>query len=166
MRRAAIGWSVMMTGCLVAGMVAQTTPNLSGTWTLVPDPNAPQAAGRGRGGGMFGGLGTTATIAQDAKTLTITRTTQAGEVKSVYNLDGSDSPNTMTFGENSIQLVSKAKWDAGKLSITTSSNFNGNAFETTMRLSLEGGNLVVESTRPDFQGGGAPVTTKMTYKKV
>ena len=163
MRRAATGWSVMLTMCLAAGVVAQTTPNFSGTWTLVPDPNAPQAAGRG--GGMFGGLGTTATIAQDAKTLTLTRTTQAGEVKSVYNLDGSDSPNTMTFGENSVQLVSKVKWDAGKLNIVTSSNFNGNTFETTMRLSLEGGNLVVESTRPDFQGGGAPVTTKTTYKK-
>ena len=163
MRRAATGWSVMLTMCLAAGVLAQTTPNFSGTWTLVPDPNAPTAAGRG--GGMFGGLGTTATIAQDAKTLTLTRTTLAGEVKSVYNLDGSDSPNTMTFGENSVQLVSKAKWEAGKLSIVTSSNFNGNTFETTMRLSLEGGNLVVESTRPDFQGGGAPVTTKTTYKK-
>jgi hypothetical protein len=27
------------------------------------------------------------------------------------------------------------------------------------------GNLVVETTRPDFQGGGGPVTTKMSYKK-
>ena len=163
MRRATTGWSVMLTMCLATGVLAQTTPNFSGTWTLVPDPNAAPAAGRG--GGMFGGLGTTATIAQDAKTLTLTRTTQAGEVKSVYNLDGSDSPNTMTFGENSVQLISKAKWAAGKLVITTTSNFGGNAFETTMRLSLEGGNLVVESTRPDFQGGGAPVTTKTTYKK-
>jgi hypothetical protein len=160
-----MGWSVMMTVCLAAGMLAQTTPSFSGTWTLVPDPNAPQAAGRGRGGGMFGGLGTTATIAQDAKTLTITRTTQAGEIKSIHNLDGSESTNTVTFGENSVQFVSKAKWDAGKLVITTSSNFGGNAFETTMSLSLDGGNLVVEFMRPDVQGGGAPVTTKTTYKK-
>ena len=153
----------MLTMCLAAGVLAQTTPNFSGTWTLVPDPNAPQVAGgRGRGGGM---LGTTATIGQDAKTLTITRTTAAGEIKSTYNLDGSDSTNTMTFGENSMQFVSKAKWAAGKLVITTTSNFGGNAFETTMTLSLDAGNLVVESTRPDVLGDGAPVTTKTTYKK-
>jgi hypothetical protein len=29
----------------------------------------------------------------------------------------------------------------------------------------EAGTLNVESTRPDFQGGGAPVTTRNTYKK-
>ena len=35
-----------------------------------------------------------------------------------------------------------------------------------MVMSLDpSGNLVVETTRPDFQGGGAPVTTKMSYKK-
>jgi hypothetical protein len=151
---------------LAAGVAAQATPSFAGKWTLVPDPNAPQVGGRGgRGGGMLGGLGTEAVIAHDAKTLTITRTTQAGATKSVYNLDGSDSKNTMTFGENSIDLVSKAKWADGKLAITTTANFNGNAFETTMTLSLDGGSLIVESTRPDFQGGGAPITTKLTYKK-
>jgi hypothetical protein len=35
-----------------------------------------------------------------------------------------------------------------------------------MSMSLDpSGTLLVESTRPDFQGGGAPVTTKSTYKK-
>jgi hypothetical protein len=38
--------------------------------------------------------------------------------------------------------------------------------ETSMVMSLDaGGNLNIESTRPDFQGGGAPITTKATYKK-
>jgi hypothetical protein len=27
------------------------------------------------------------------------------------------------------------------------------------------GNLLVEVTHPDFQGGGGPVTSKVTYKK-
>ena len=111
------------------------------------------------------GLGQQATIAQDAKALTITRTTQAGEFKSVYNLDGSKSTNTLTFGENKIEQVSVAKWDGARLVITTSANFQGNPFETTMRLALEGGNLLIETTRPDAQGGGAPITTKQTYKK-
>jgi hypothetical protein len=45
-------------------------------------------------------------------------------------------------------------------------DFQGTPVETSLVLSLDPtGNLVVESTRPDFQGGGAPVTTKLTYKK-
>ena len=45
-------------------------------------------------------------------------------------------------------------------------NFDGNQVSMTMALSLApSGPLVVVSTRPDFQGGGAPVTTKTSYKK-
>ena len=151
---------------LTAGVLAQATPNFAGTWTVVPDTNAPQAgAGRGgRGGGLLG-LGQQATIAQDAKTLTLTRTTQAGETTSLYSLDGSKSTNKVTFGENTLELVSTAKWDGPRLVVTTTADFQGNAFETTMRLSLEGGNLIVETTRPDMQGGGAPITTKVAYRK-
>ena len=53
-----------------------------------------------------------------------------------------------------------------KMNVTTTAEFDGNKFETSMSLLLDAaGALVVESTRPDFQGGGAPVTSKMTYKK-
>ena len=45
-------------------------------------------------------------------------------------------------------------------------NFDGNQVNLTMAMSLDAsGNLVVVSTRPDFQGGGSPVTTKTSYKK-
>jgi len=136
--------------------------NFAGTWTVVPDPAA-AAPTPGRGGGR--GLGQGATIAQDAKTLTITRTTQNGEVKSVYNLDGSDSKNTLTMGGNSVEQVSKAKWEGDKLIITTTMNFNGNNVESSMALSLDAsGQLIVESTGAG-RGGGPPTTTKMTYKK-
>ena len=43
-------------------VLAQTRPNFAGKWTLVPDPNAPAAGGRGRG---MGGLGQTFTATQD-----------------------------------------------------------------------------------------------------
>jgi hypothetical protein len=136
--------------------------NFAGKWTVVVDPNAPPPTG-GRGG--RGGLGQEPTIAQDDKTLTITRTTQMGEVKSVYNLDGSESKNTMTFGGNAVEQVSKTKWDGDKLVITTTSNFGGNTIESSMVLSIDAsGNLVVQSTSPG-RGGGAPTTTTMTYKK-
>ena len=135
------------------------SPNFSGTWTRIVDPNAP-AMGGGRGGG-----GGPMTITQDAKTLTITRTTQNGETKTVYNLDGSDSKNTMNMGGNSVDVMSKAKWDGGKLKVTTEQEFNGNKTTTTTQYSLDSsGNLMVETTRPP-RGGGDPVTTTTMYKK-
>ena len=146
---------------VATGLLAQTPPNFAGKWTLVPDANAPAGGGRG-----MGGLGQTATIVQDANTLTITRTTQMGEITSTYKLDGTESKNTLSFQGNSFDQLSTAKWDAGKLKVNTKMDFQGTPVETSMVISLdESGNLVVESTRPDFQGGGAPVTTKMIYKK-
>ena len=143
-----------------AGTFAQSPADFAGKWTLVPDA----AAGGGRGG--FGGLGQAATITQDASTLTITRSIQAGEFTSTYKLDGTESKNTMTIQGNAVEQLSKAKWDGAKLLINTSMSFKGTPVETSMTMSLDpSGSLIVESTRPDFQGGGAPVTTKTTYKK-
>jgi len=161
MRKAAVfmGAIALIMGATTASAQGK---NFAGTWTVVADPAAPAPA-PGRGGGR--GLGQGATIAQDAKTLTVTRTTQNGEIKQVYNLDGSDSKNTLTMGGNSVEQVSKAKWDGDKLVITTTMNFNGNASESTMVLQLDAsGQLVVESTGAG-RGGGPPTTTKMTYKK-
>jgi hypothetical protein len=155
--------AVFAAALLLAGtnLFAQTA-NLAGHWVMVVDPNAPPPTGRGGG---RGGLGQDATIVQDQKTLTVTRTMQGSEVKTVYNLDGSDSKNTTTMGGNAVEQVSQAKWVGSKLVIHTSMTINGNARETTMTLSLDqAGNLVVESTNPG-RGGGAPVTTTTTYKK-
>jgi hypothetical protein len=141
----------------VAAAAQAQTPNFAGKWTLVPDPAAQ---------GPGGGLGQSATIKQDATTVTITRTTQMGEVTTVYKLDGSESKNTLNFQGNAIEQLSKTKWEGGTLHVATSMNFDGNAVNVTMAMSLDpSGNLIVVSTRPDFQGGGSPVTTKATYKK-
>ena len=141
---------------LSAATLAQT-PSFAGKWTLVPDPALQ---------GGFAGLGQSAVIKQDATTLTITRTTQMGEVTSAYKLDGSESKNTLNFQGNAIEQISKTKWEGGTLHVDTAMSFDGNAVNVTMALSLDAsGNLVVVSTRPDFQGGGSPVTTKATYKK-
>ena len=137
---------------------AQAPPNFAGKWTLVPDPNTPS--------GMGGGLGAEANITQDASTLSITRTTPMGTFTSNYKLDGSESRNTLNFQGNSVDQLSTVKWDGGKLLVNTKMEFGGNIVETKMVMALDAsGNLLVESTRPDFQGGGAPVTTKVTYKK-
>lgn len=160
MKRATTAIAIML-ALAASALVAQTPPSFAGKWTLVPDANAPAGGGRG-----MGGLGQTATVTQDANTLTITRTTPMGEITSTYKLDGSESKNTLNFQGNSIDQISIAKWDAAALKINTKMDIQGQAVETSLVLSLDpSGNLVVESTRPDFQGGGAPITTKMTYKK-
>jgi len=146
-----------------ASMSAQSKPNFAGKWTLVPDPNA-AAAGGGRGRGMAGGLGPELTLAQDDKTLTVTTNNpQVGELKTVYNLDGSESKNPLNFGGQTVDRVSKVKWDGAKLVITTTVSFNGTPAETTQSWMLDGsGNLVVESSS-NFSG--TPTTSKFTYKK-
>jgi hypothetical protein len=144
--------------------MAQAT-SFAGSWTMVPDPNA--AGGGGGGGGRGGGgmlLGQAATVTQDDKMLTITRTTQNGEVKMVYNLDGSDSKNMVAGRGGQTEQVSKAKWDGGKLMISTTLVMGENTVTRTQTLALDGsGQLVVTSTGPGR--GGEVMTTTQTYKK-
>lgn len=139
---------------LVATVASAQTPNFSGKWTLVP------------GGAGPGGIGQEAVITQDATSLTIKRSTQMGEFTTIYKLDGSESKNTLTVQGNTIDQVSKTKWDGGTLKVDTTLTFEGNPVQVSMSMALDpAGSLLVESTRPDFQGGGAPITTKSTYKK-
>ena len=151
---------LVLAAILAATVASAQTPNFAGKWTLVPNPSA---APGGPGGG---GIGQEAVITQDATAITIKRTTQMGEFTTIYKLDGTESKNTLTVQGNTIDQVSKTKWDGGTLKVDTTLNFDGNPVQVSMSLSLDpSGNLLVESTRPDFQGGGAPVTTKATYKK-
>jgi hypothetical protein len=160
-----------------AGALAQAKPDFSGKWVMdpasapAPPPGgAPAGAGGpgggGRGGGRGGGagFGQEFTATQDAAALTITRVQGDQTVTAVYKLDGSESKNMVAGRGGQQEQVSKAAWEGSKLTITTSLNFGGNAVEQKRVLSLEGGNLVVETTNPGF-GGGAPTTTKLVYNK-
>ena len=164
MKRAIVTIGALLFVAFAADAWAQAKSSFAGKWTLVPDANAAGGGGgRGRGMGGFGGLGQGGSVEQNDKTLTVTTTTQMGEVKSVYNLDGSESKNSINMQGNSIDRVSKAKWDGAKLVIVTTTNFQGNPIETTQTWSLDAtGSLIIESTS-NFQG--TPTTTKMTYKK-
>ena len=161
MRRNAFIVSALSLVFAATTAIAQGT-SFAGSWTLVPDPNA---AGGGGGGGRGGALlGQAATVTQDDKTLTITRTTQNGEVKMVYNLDGSDSKNMVQGRGGQMEQVSKAKWDGAKLVITTSFQMGDNAVTRTQTLALDAsGQLTVTTTGPGR--GGEVMTTTQTYKK-
>ena len=162
MRRMAI--ALTAAALLVSASISAQAPNFTGKWTLVPAADAP-AGGKGGGGGGFGSLcGGECTIAQDPKVLMFNRTTQAGEVKAAYNLDGSESKNTMAGRGGQVTSVSVAKWEGAKLVIVTKTDMGGTMVEAKNVLSLEGGNLVIERTAAG-RDGGPPTTTKQTFKK-
>jgi hypothetical protein len=141
---------------MMLGAQTPAKPNFAGKWAPT-DPASAQG---------MGGLGSLATITQDEKTLKVTATSQMGEIATTYNLDGTEAKSPLEIQGNSIERTTKAKWDGTKLVLTTVANFGGQNFETTQTWALDAaGNLLVESTRPDFQGGGAAITTKATYKK-
>jgi hypothetical protein len=134
---------------------AQGKPNFAGKWAL-PDPNA-------AGGGM---TPTSMTVTQDEKTITLLTVGQMGEIKTVFNLDGTQAKSPLEVQGMSIDRVTKSAWDGNKLVLTTVADFQGQSFETKQVWTLNAdGTLTVEATRPDIQGGGAPITTKLVYKK-
>jgi hypothetical protein len=150
---------------LVAGLSAQA-PNFAGKWVSAdPPPAAGGGGGGGRGGGRGGGggqfCGQECTITQDATSLTVTRTTQAGEQKATYKLDGSESKNP---GGRGGEVVSKASVTGGMITITQAQPGRDGGPGVTIKrvISMVGGQMVIEQSVEGGQGG-AP--TKQTYKK-
>jgi hypothetical protein len=161
MRRSAL-MGVVAVAFVASSAFAQAT-SFAGTWNMVVDPAQQQAAGGGGRGGR-GGFGPTFTIAQDAKTLTITRTTQNGEMKTVYNLDGSESKNTVQGRGGAMEQISTAKWEGANLVVTTKIMVGEQAAESKTTFSLDkDGSLWIESARPGRDG--TPMTSKVQYKK-
>lgn len=156
------------TGIIAAAMLAVATmafaqkPDFSGTWTL--DPEASGMTGGGGGGGRMGGrMGGPMTVKVTGDTLTIERAMGENKVTTTYKLDGTESVNKqmMGRGENAreVELKSTAKWDGSKLVIATQRpGRDGEMTTATETWSIDGGNLVIESTG----GRGA---SKRVYKK-
>ena len=173
MRRSTILTSVAAVALLASNAFAQGA-SFAGTWTMVPDPNA-AAAGGGGGGGGGGGRGgrgggggacggATFTIAQDAKTMTCSRMQAETEVKAVYMLDGSESKNMVAGRGGQTEQVSKAMKMGNSIMISRSQDMGGTMIEIKQTFSMDAsGNLVIETSRPGQDG--APVTTKVQYKK-
>ena len=139
-------------------------PDFSGVWT----PDAPAAAapagGGGGGGGRGGGMAGPMTVTQKGDSLVIERTMGENKVSSTYKLDGTESVNKQQGRGGEVEVKSTAKWDGSKLTIVSKQAApDGSVRESSQTWSLEGGNLVVDSTRPGREG--APVTAKTTYKK-
>ena len=152
MRRVTAILSVAAVVLMAAGLVAQAKPSFAGEWKLVADPG-------------LGEPGIDLTITQSAIAMTVEY--RAGgqapaPVQLTYQLDGSVSKNTMAGrgGGAPTEQVSKAIWAANKLVVTTTTG----AGEETRTFSMEGDNLVVETSAP-ARNGGSLNATKVTYKR-
>ncbi len=170
----------------VASVASQAPADFSGRWTTDPDPAQPPPAaaagapGRGRGptrGDMGSGWGSTITITQNDKQLTVEyaffgRGDLQPPLKFVYALDGSETKNAVWMGRGQQTQASRAAWDGTKLKITTQHTFTDPATnkpataEVVTMLSLESPvSLVVEATRAGVMGGPA-TSTKTVYRKI
>ena len=133
---------------------AQDKPSFAGTWKL-SDPAQPQMMTPSQ-----------VAITQTAAELIMTATSEMGEFKTTYKLDGTAGRSPIDFNGQTIERATKATWNGSKLALSTTSDMGGQTIEFKSLLSLTAdGALLVESTYPDFQNGGAPITTKATYKK-
>jgi hypothetical protein len=166
MRRSAL-LGVAAVAFVASSAFAQAT-SFAGTWNMVVDPAQQQAAGGGGGGrGGRGGLGATFTAAQDGKALTITQTRGENTITTVYNLDGSDSKNTMQGRGGAMEQISNAKWEGANLVVTTKITAGEQTFEQKRTFSIDkDGSLWIEttSTAPGRDGQPQPAT-KVQYKK-
>jgi hypothetical protein len=137
-----------------APLAAQDKPAFAGTWKLADPATAD----------MF--TPTVMTVVQDAGALTVTTTSPMGEFKTSYKLDGSEAPSPMEFNGTTIDRMVKLVWEGSKLLLITTSKMEGQSFEFKSAWTLTAdGTLATDTTVPDFQGGGAPITMKATYKK-
>jgi hypothetical protein len=149
-----------------ASLAAQAKPNFAGKWVLDPASAPPAGGGRGgggRGGGRGGMFGPELTVTQDATNIVVEYMgggQNPAPVKLTYKLDGTESKNMMMGRGGQMEQVSKATWSGNSLVITTTVG----AGEQRRTISMEGGNLVVETSNPGRDGGPATVT-KVTYKK-
>src|SRR4051812_8956846 len=103
MRRISFASAAMAVVFAASTATAQTKPNFSGKWVIIPDTAS--TFGLSAGGGEMGGLSNEATITMDDKTITITRMTPTmGEMKSIMNLDGTETYSQVNVQGQQIPL--------------------------------------------------------------
>jgi hypothetical protein len=145
--------SVLAASILATAAAAQDKPNFVGAWKLVgeaPDQFTPS----------------TIVVTQDGTNLVVVTSGQMGEFRTTYKLDGTAGASPLDFQGTTIDRTTKATWNENKLTLSATSDMNGQTIEIKSVVSAgPEGTMIVETTFPDFQGGGAPITSKATYKK-
>jgi len=173
---------VLATLLVPDGAPAQTPPDFTGKWMLVPPASAPGVAmgsapaTLSAPGTMGSGWGSDITVTQDATALTVEFTyfhprDVQPPFKLKYLLNGAESRNTLNMGRGPQEQVATASWVGDTLVITTAHSFlnpqNGQTMtsETRQAVSLESPtSLVIETTRNAVMGG-KPSSTRSIYRK-
>lgn len=180
MLRTQVGTLSLVAVLTISGS-AQPPADFSGRWTLDAPavvlteavPGTPAAAAAP--GDMGSGWGPALTIAQDAKQLRVeypffSRYDAQPPLTFTYPLDGSEGRNVVMMGRGEQIESSRARWTGSTLILTTThqvADRGAKPFtaEVTRELSLESPTtLVVTVTRAGVLGG-APATTRSTYRK-
>lgn len=166
---------------------AQTRPDFSGRWTTqpaeaaTPPAGAPQGRGGGRGrggrGDMGSGWGSTITLTQDARTLTVeyaffARGDLQPPMRFIYDLGGGETSHPLMMGRGIQRQRARTAWDGERLVITTIHEFDHpetgrpTPVEVRQTLSLAApDSLVVETFRAGVLGG-PPSTVRTVYRKM
>src|SRR5215216_1505354 len=96
---------------IASPLAAQAHPDFSGTWVM-DTKTAPQ-----------GVTSLTLTVKQDAKTINIVTDVNtvmgAQKMTSVFNLDGSDSKNSMSGPAGTVESVSVVGWEGASMVVAT-----------------------------------------------
>ncbi|MHB1097636.1 MAG: hypothetical protein ACYC3F_15875 [Gemmatimonadaceae bacterium] len=183
MNRAMHRWIAMACMGLAVRAGAQQRPEFSGVWTVVPSPNAAAAAtplvtgdAPFPTGDMGSGWGSPLTITQDARRLTVTYPffvpyDLQPPLTFTFDLDGSESRNTVTMGRGVQVQRTTVAWAGDTLVLATrhvlpyANDDAQRTVEVRQSLSLAStGTLVVETTRLGVQGGPA-TTTRTLYTR-
>jgi hypothetical protein len=178
-RRTEIATLALLAG-LTTAVGTQPPADFSGRWTLEAPaiattaavPGTPAAAAAP--GDLGSGWGSSITIAQDAKQLTVeyaffSRYDLMPPLTFTFPLDGSEGRNVVRMGRGDQIESSRARWNGQTLIITTTYQVAERGMkpftaELTRELSLESPTtLVVQVTRADVLGG-PPTTTRSIYR--
>jgi hypothetical protein len=147
---------LMAATAIVSPLAAQSHPDFSGTWVM-DAKTAPQ-----------GITSLTMTVKQDPKTINIVTDVNtamgAQKVTNVFNLDGSDSKNSMSGPGGTVETTSTVGWEGAAMVVATKASVQGQEISQNEKWSLapDGKTLNLERV---VGFGGQNMSIKLAFNK-
>lgn len=171
MKKRAASWIFYLT---VGALMAQGTPNFSGTWILDKEKSNSMGTRSSVQSGAGSQIETSLIIKQEGVNLFITRKISRGDQSAIqeikYATDGADSRNP-GLGMGGQEVVSKSHWEGNKLVTEWSQTRKAPEGENTMKtreicfLSDDGKVLTIETTNLGSLMGGSMTRKEIFNKK-
>jgi hypothetical protein len=141
---------------IVSPLAAQSHPDFTGTWII--DAKAAPA----------GITSMTMTVKQDPKTINvvtdINTTMGAQKVTNVFNLDGSESKNSMSGPAGTIETTSTVAWEGAVMVVATKASVQGQEISQNDKWSLGADGKTLNLERA-VGFGGQNMSTKLAFNK-